>query len=115
MDTFSHIVIGLGIGALAQIDPVVSENQTLSNSRMDQSISDFLACTTYAYPFVDVRKDGYFIYWKDLRFRTKKFFPYLAIQFISSDFKRKNSYIGKVISLKHYKKVIRSLANSSFK
>lgn len=85
----------------------------VSDSRMDQSISDFLACTTYAYPFVDVRKDGYFIYWKDLRFRTKKFFPYLAIQFISSDFKRKNSYIGKVHSLKHYKKVHRALSNST--
>ncbi|EKN65928.1 membrane-bound metal-dependent hydrolase [Neobacillus bataviensis LMG 21833] len=85
----------------------------VSESRMDQSISDFLACTTFAYPFVDVRKNGYFIYWKDLRFRTKKFFPYLAIQFISSDFKHKNSYIGKVHSLKHYKKVLRLLSNST--
>ncbi|MFF2447886.1 metal-dependent hydrolase [Neobacillus sp. NPDC058068] len=85
----------------------------VSDSRKDQSISDFLACTTYAYPFVYVRKNGFLVYWKDLRFRTKKFFPYLAIQFISSDLKRKNSYIGKVVSLKQYKKVIRNLTNTS--
>ena len=32
MDTFSHIVIGFGIGALAQMDPAVSSNQTLSQA-----------------------------------------------------------------------------------
>lgn len=32
MDSFSHIIIGLGIGALAQIDPTVSDNHTLSNA-----------------------------------------------------------------------------------
>jgi inner membrane protein len=87
----------------------------VSDSRKDQSVSDFLACTTYAYPFVSVRKSGYFIYWKDLRFRTNKFFPSLAIMFISSDFKRKNSYIGKINSLKQYKKVVRSLKNTPIK
>ncbi|MEH7238715.1 metal-dependent hydrolase [Bacillus sp. JJ1562] len=85
----------------------------VSESQKDQSISDFLSCATYAYPFVVVRKNGYFVYWKDLRFRTNKFFPYLAIQFISPDLKCKNSYIGKVSSLRHYKKVIRSLTDPS--
>ncbi|MEH7375189.1 metal-dependent hydrolase [Neobacillus drentensis] len=85
----------------------------VSESTNDESVSDFLASTSFAYPFVAVRKNGYFVYWKDLRFRTKKFFPSLAILFISSDFKRKSSYIGKVSSLKQYKKVLRSLTNSS--
>ncbi|MDR7237683.1 metal-dependent hydrolase [Neobacillus drentensis] len=85
----------------------------VSDSTNDPSVSDFLAGTTFAYPFVAVKKNGYFVYWKDLRFRTKKFFPSLAIMFISSDLKRKNSYIGKVNSLKQYKKVLRSLMNSS--
>ncbi|WP_180960358.1 metal-dependent hydrolase [Neobacillus cucumis] len=85
----------------------------VSNSRFDQEVSDFLAATNYAYPFVEVRKKGYFVYWKDLRFRTKRFFPALAIQFISTDFKKKNSYIGRVNSLKQYKKVVRNLTNSS--
>lgn len=85
----------------------------VSESTNDQCVSDFLAGTSFAYPFVAVRKNGYFVYWKDLRFRTKKFFPSLAIMFISSDFKSKNSYIGKISSLKQYKKVLRSLMNSS--
>ncbi|MCM2534188.1 metal-dependent hydrolase [Neobacillus pocheonensis] len=84
----------------------------VSDSKNDQSVSDFLSCTNYAYPFVSKRKSGYFVYWKDLRFRTKKFFPYLAILFISSDFKSKNCYIGKVTSLKQYKKVLRNLKNT---
>ncbi len=82
-------------------------------SRNDQAVSDFLAGSHYTYPFVSERKDGYFIIWKDLRFRTKKFFPYNAIQFISADFKSKNCYIGKLNSLKHYKKVLKNLRNSS--
>ncbi|MEH7306038.1 metal-dependent hydrolase [Neobacillus drentensis] len=86
--------------------------ELVSDSTTDQTVSDFLAGTTFAYPFVDVRKNGYLVFWKDLRFRTKKFFPSLAIMFISTDFKSKNSYIGKVRSLKQYKKVLRSLTNN---
>ncbi|WP_223588746.1 metal-dependent hydrolase [Neobacillus bataviensis] len=85
----------------------------VSDSTNNQSVSDFLSGTTFAYPFVVVRKNGYLIYWKDLRFRTKKFFPNLAIIFISSDFKIKNSFIGKINTIKQYKKVLRSLTNSS--
>jgi inner membrane protein len=32
MDTFSHTVIGLGIGALAQLDPAISNDPTLSQA-----------------------------------------------------------------------------------
>ncbi|MDN3020250.1 metal-dependent hydrolase [Paenibacillus sp. BSR1-1] len=85
----------------------------VSDSTNNQSVSDFLSGTTFAYPFVVVRKNGYLVFWKDLRFRTKKFFPNLAIMFISSDFKIKNSFIGKINTIKHYKKVLRSLTNSS--
>jgi inner membrane protein len=84
----------------------------VSDSRNDPSVSDFLSCTAYAYPFVRVRKSGYFVYWMDLRFRTNKFFPYLAIMFISSDFKSKQSYVGKIHSLKEYKKVLKNLNNT---
>lgn len=84
----------------------------VSDSRHDPTISDFIASTHYAYPFVSVRKSGYFVFWKDLRFRTNKYFPYLAILFISSDFKNKNCYIGKITSLRHYKKVLRNLKNT---
>ncbi|MGG1679770.1 metal-dependent hydrolase [Neobacillus sp. NRS-1170] len=85
----------------------------VSDSTNNQSVSDFLSGTTFAYPFVVVKKNGYLVFWNDLRFRTKKFFPNLAIMFISSDFKSKNSYIGKINTLKQYKKVLRSLTNST--
>jgi inner membrane protein len=32
MDTFSHIMIGLGLGAFAQIDPIIADNSTLSQA-----------------------------------------------------------------------------------
>ncbi|MGG3467444.1 metal-dependent hydrolase [Neobacillus pocheonensis] len=85
----------------------------VSDSTNNKCVSDFLSGTTFAYPFVVVRKNGYLVYWKDLRFRTKKFFPNLAIMFISSDSKRKNSFIGKINNVKQYRKVLRSLTDSS--
>lgn len=82
------------------------------DSSKNQHVSDFLRSTHYAYPFVQKRKAGYFIFWKDLRFRSKKFFPKQAILFISSDFIKQNSYTGKLTSLKQYKKVIRKMQSS---
>lgn len=87
--------------------------ELVTDSRNEKSISDFLAATHFAYPFVRKCKSGYLIDWKDLRFRTKKFFPFRSILFISSDFKRKNVYIGKLTSLKQYKKVLRRLKNTN--
>lgn len=84
----------------------------VSDSRNDPTISDFIASTNYAYPFVRASKSGYFVFWKDLRFRTNKSFPTLAILFISFDFKNKNCYIGTITSLRHYKKVLRNLKNT---
>jgi inner membrane protein len=81
-------------------------------SKDDDAVSDFLSATDYAYPFVQKYKSGYYVYWKDLRFRTKKFFPFRAILFISSDFKSKKSYVGWLNSLKKYKKVLKNLKNT---
>ncbi|MED4228562.1 metal-dependent hydrolase [Neobacillus cucumis] len=81
----------------------------VSDSQYNQEVSDFLASTNFAYPFVKVRKKGYIVYWKDLRFRTKSFFPSVAIQYISSDLNRKRSYIGRVNTMKQYKRVLRNL------
>ncbi|MGG1399131.1 metal-dependent hydrolase [Bacillus salipaludis] len=83
--------------------------ELVEESRNDPSVLDFLSSTHFAYPFVKKRKKGFYIYWKDVRFRTNKFFPTLAIMFISSDLKNKNSFIGKLHSLKQYKKVLRDL------
>lgn len=83
--------------------------ELVSDSQKHPTVSDFLSSTQFAYPFVQSWKNGYLIYWKDLRFRTKKFFPTLAILFISSDFKMKNCFIGTLHSLKQYKQVIRKL------
>ncbi|NRD76819.1 metal-dependent hydrolase [Bacillus sp. BRMEA1] len=83
--------------------------ELVSNSKNHPAVSDFLSSTQYAYPFVRARKNGYFIFWKDLRFRSNKFFPTLVILWISSDLKIKNDFIGTLHSLKQYKQVIKDL------
>jgi inner membrane protein len=82
------------------------------DSSQNPEVEGFLRSTHYAYPFVQKRKSGYFIYWKDLRFRSKKFFPKLAIMFISLDQQNQVSYTGKLTSIKQYKKVIKKLETS---
>jgi inner membrane protein len=82
------------------------------DSSQNPEVEGFLRSTHYAYPFVQKRKSGYFIYWKDLRFRSKKFFPKLAIMFISLDHQNQVSYTGKLTSIKQYKKVIKRLETS---
>lgn len=117
IETEEDFLFGVYSGNRLDIEHTLSKKidfpVLVSDSANDPSVSDFLAGTTFAYPFVAVRKNGYVVYWKDLRFRTKKFFPSLAIMFISYDLNSKNSYIGKLSSLKQYKKVLRSLTNSS--
>jgi inner membrane protein len=82
------------------------------DSSQNPDVESFLRSTHYAYPFVQKRKKGYFIYWKDLRFRSKKFFPKLAIMFISLDYQNQVSYTGKLTSIKHYKQVVKKLETS---
>ncbi|MBD8071614.1 metal-dependent hydrolase [Bacillus sp. PS06] len=84
----------------------------VSDSKSHPFVSAFLSSTHYAYPFVHTRKNGYLIYWKDLRFRSNKFFPNLAILSVSADYKIKNGFIGSLYSLKQYKKVIKQLENT---
>jgi inner membrane protein len=91
----------------------INFSELVTDSMNDQAVSDFLSATHFAYPFVHECKIGYFIDWKDLRFRTNKFFPYRAILFISSDFQSKKGYVGRINSLKHYKKVLRNLKNTN--
>ncbi|WP_163102217.1 metal-dependent hydrolase [Peribacillus alkalitolerans] len=75
----------------------------------DTDITNFLASTHYAHPFVTKRKNGYFIYWKDLRFRTNKFFPCFVVTYISSDLNHKASFTGRLRSLKQYRRILREL------
>lgn len=79
------------------------------DSKKHPNISDFLSSTHYAFPFVEKKKQGYLVYWKDLRFRTKKFFPNSAIISFSSGKQQKGCYIGKMNSLQQYKKVIKGM------
>ncbi|MFP9128101.1 metal-dependent hydrolase [Niallia sp. BSM11] len=85
----------------------------VTDSKSHPLISDFLSSTQYAYPFVLKRKNGYLVYWKDLRFRTNKFFPILAILSVSSDHKIRDCFIGTLYSLKQYKQVIKQLKNKA--
>lgn len=82
----------------------------LKNCPIHPTINDFLSSTNYAFPFVKKRKNGYFIMWKDLRFRQKKFFPYLAILFLSSDGRHiYSTFSGWCYSLKQLRKVMRKV------
>lgn len=85
----------------------------VSESKNHPLVSDFLSSTQYAYPFVLKRKNGYLVYWKDLRFRTNKFFPILTIIAVSSDHKMNEGFIGTLYSLKQYKQVIKQLKNTA--
>lgn len=87
--------------------------ELVSDSKNHPLVSDFLSSTQYAYPFVLKRKNGYLIYWKDLRFRTNKFFPILAILSVSSDHKIRDGFIGTIYSLNQYKQVIKQLKNTA--
>lgn len=85
----------------------------LKNCPIHPTVRDFLSSTDYAFPFVEKRKDGYFVLWKDLRFRHKKFFPYLAIVFLSSDGRQiYSTFSGWCYSIKQLRKVIRKIKSS---
>ena len=85
----------------------------LKNCPTHPTVSDFLSSTNYAFPFVEKRKDGYFVLWKDLRFRHKKFFPYFSIMFLSSDGRQiYSTFSGWCYSLKQLRKVIRKMKRS---
>lgn len=91
---------------------VIPFPELVEDSKSDEVVADLLSSTHFAYPFVRECKKGYLIYWNDLRFRTKRFFRFGAILFISSDLKCKKRYIGHVNSPKQYKKVLKNLKNS---
>jgi inner membrane protein len=116
IETKHDFIFGVYTAGRLNIEHTLSKKmnfpELVIDSRNDESVSDFLAATHFAYPFVQKCKSGYFIYWKDLRFRTNKLFHYHAILFISSDFKSKNGYVGKINSLKQYKKVLKNLKNT---
>jgi inner membrane protein len=86
----------------------------IKTSKNDQNISDFLSCTEFAYPFVKKTKSGYFVMWKDLRFRMEKsYFPYHAILYITKDLKHQSTITDKIYSLKNYKRILRELEESA--
>jgi inner membrane protein len=113
IETDNDFVFGVYKHGILAVEHTISKtkdsDELILKSRRDKVITNFLSTTNYAYPFVQERKKGYLILWKDLRFRKNKFFPSLAITYISSDKKSKTSYSGWFYSLKKYRKVIRNL------
>jgi inner membrane protein len=82
----------------------------IEDSKKERDVSDFLASTEFAYPFVKQTKSGHFVMWRDLRFRIEKsYFPYHAIFYMTKDNKFKSTYTDKIYSLKKYKKILRDL------
>lgn len=113
IETNDDFLFGVYSRGKIEIEHTLSKRTEFPKLIMDtlseQPIADFLSSTNYAYPFVIVKKNGYFVYWKDLRFRKYKSFPCLTITFISQDLKSKSSYIGWLRSSKHYKRIVRDL------
>jgi inner membrane protein len=86
----------------------------IEKSKKEQNVSDFLSSTEFAYPFVKKTRSGYFVMWKDLRFRIEKsYFPYHAIMYVTKDLKHQSTITDKIYSLKNYKKVLRELEEST--
>lgn len=113
IDTDTDFIFGTHSLDSLMIDHTLSKKvnfpELVLTSRNDQHVSDFLSSTHFAYPFAERRSAGYFVFWKDLRFRSKKFFPNAAILFFTADQKQHGSYIGTLNSLKHYKNVLKNL------
>lgn len=116
IETEEDFLFGVYRGKTVEIEHTLSKKmkhpELVIHSTNERTVSDFLSSTNYAYPFVSVRKNGFIVHWKDLRFRTNKFFPCLTITYISHDLANKGSYIGWLHSSRHYKKIVRSLENS---
>lgn len=92
----------------------VEHQDIIQKSKDEQDVSDFLASTEYAFPFIKKTKTGCFVLWKDLRFRMNKtYFPYHAIMYTANDSKSTSTFTDKLYSLKSYKKVLRELERSS--
>ena len=86
----------------------------INKSTKHPVVTDFLSSTNFAYPFVEKKKNGYFIYWKDLRFRQNKFFPYSSIIYVSPDGRQIYSvFSGWVYSIKQLRKIIKRLKRST--
>jgi inner membrane protein len=117
IETYEDFLFGVYFEGGLHVEHTLSKKidfpELVTDSKNNELVSDFLSATHFAYPSVHKFKSGYFIYWNDLRFRTRKFFPFRAILFISADFKRKKGYIGRLNSLKHYKKVLKNLKNTN--
>lgn len=116
IETADDFLFGVYSGKTVEIEHTLSKKlkhpELVIHSTNEQNVADFLSSTDYAYPFVSVRKNGFIVHWRDLRFRTNKFFPCLTITYISHDLTNKGSYIGWLHSSRHYKKIVRSLENS---
>jgi inner membrane protein len=117
IETDSDFIFGTHSLDSLVIDHTLSKQirfpELVLTSRKHRTISDFLSSTYFAYPFVEKKKAGYVVYWKDLRFRTKKFFPNAAILYFTEDQEQTGSYIGTLNSLNHYRNVMRNLKKSS--
>jgi inner membrane protein len=117
IETEEDFLFGVYFYHSLQIEYVIPKKtnfpDVLENCPSHPTVNDFLASTNYAFPFVEKRKDGYFVLWKDLRFRHKKFFPYLAIMFLSSDGRQVYStFSGWCYSLNQLRKVIKRIKSN---
>lgn len=115
IETENDYLFGVYVRKEFTVDYVLPKQIDFPNVVVDslesQTIRDFILSTKYAFPHVQKRKNGYFVLWKDLRFRRRTFFPIFAVIYIPFDSSRHLTYSGSCYSLKKYKKIVRQLKN----
>jgi inner membrane protein len=118
IDTEEEFLFGVYTVTKIKIEHSLSkttdDRELIQESKNETDISDFIASTEYAHPFVQRRNNGTCVIWKDLRFRmNKSYFPYMAIMYISNDSNERRTYTDKFYSILQYKKVLRGLENKT--
>jgi inner membrane protein len=63
-------------------------------SKECSAIASFLSFTSYGYPQVVTRKDGYIVKWLDVRYYHKKQFPFIAVAHLNQNYDIIFSFVG---------------------
>ncbi|UWE03978.1 metal-dependent hydrolase [Laceyella sacchari] len=82
------------------------------HSKKAEPIKAFLDFTSYGYPEVRKRAYGYEVRWLDVRYHSKKHFPFLAVALLDHEYNIIYSFVGWINQEQLDKKVKQSLQSS---
>ena len=83
---------------------------SITASKQDPKVQNFLYFTRYAYPIYQKVDQGYLVTWIDLRYRFRDRYPFLAIVVLDESLQPVNSFLGWVYNENHLVKKIHSLS-----